>query len=222
MKWAVGLNYHIYDGVHNLTNKERKEIFIPVANQGVIYDYENNLQRQLQGHVCFVLYSAIKYQPLLTTKIEILLSLLTLVKIPCLLSGMSILVLLAKLFLIHILMASLLSISIIKEPWSQPLVKLQLLLNNGLPFGSGKKRNLATLLLKWTKKLTVCRSLSNSIITKISLLRLERQESFSGYGRTVKEASNSTLLKFQLKRLLLKQSSSQILVKQCLVQRKDS
>ena len=24
---------------------------MPVANQGVIYDYENNLQRQLQGHV---------------------------------------------------------------------------------------------------------------------------------------------------------------------------
>ena len=24
---------------------------MPVANQGVIFDYENNLQRQLQGHV---------------------------------------------------------------------------------------------------------------------------------------------------------------------------
>lgn len=53
LKWALGLNYHIYDGVHNLTNQERKEIFIPVANQGVIYDYENNLQRQLQGHVSY-------------------------------------------------------------------------------------------------------------------------------------------------------------------------
>jgi hypothetical protein len=51
LKWALGLNYHIYDGVHNLTNADRKEIFIPIANQGVIYDYDNNLQRQLQGHV---------------------------------------------------------------------------------------------------------------------------------------------------------------------------
>lgn len=75
LKWAVGLNYHIYDGVHNLTNKERKEIFIPVANQGVIYDYENNLQRQLQGHVCILLlFSVIRYQRRLTTNREILLS----------------------------------------------------------------------------------------------------------------------------------------------------
>ena len=72
LKWAVGLNYHIYDGVHNLTNRERKEIFIPVANQGVIYDYENNLQRQLQGHVLMLRLSVIKFQPLLITKIEIL------------------------------------------------------------------------------------------------------------------------------------------------------
>jgi hypothetical protein len=61
LKWALGLNYHIYDGVHNLTNSERKEIFIPVANQGVIYDYENNLQRQLQGHVRPLRFSATKY-----------------------------------------------------------------------------------------------------------------------------------------------------------------
>lgn len=24
LKWALGLNYHIFDGVHNLTNSERK------------------------------------------------------------------------------------------------------------------------------------------------------------------------------------------------------
>jgi hypothetical protein len=54
LKWSLGLNYHIYDGVHNLTNEFRKEIFIPVANQGVIFDYENNLQRQLQGHVTYL------------------------------------------------------------------------------------------------------------------------------------------------------------------------
>jgi len=30
------------DGVHNLTNDTRKEIFYPVGHTGVIYDYENN------------------------------------------------------------------------------------------------------------------------------------------------------------------------------------
>ena len=70
LKWAVGLNYHIFDGVHNLTNPQRKEIFIPVANQGVIYDYENNLQRQLQGHVPFTTLSATKYRLLRTTSDE--------------------------------------------------------------------------------------------------------------------------------------------------------
>ena len=24
LKWSLGLNYHIYDGVHNLTNANRK------------------------------------------------------------------------------------------------------------------------------------------------------------------------------------------------------
>lgn len=67
LKWAVGLNYHIFDGVHNLTNIDRKEIFIPVANQGVIYDYENNLQRQLQGHVPPLPPSATRYRRRPTT-----------------------------------------------------------------------------------------------------------------------------------------------------------
>lgn len=67
LKWALGLNYHIFDGVHNLTSRDRKEIFIPVANQGVIYDYENNLQRQLQGHVLPLLPSATRYPRLPTT-----------------------------------------------------------------------------------------------------------------------------------------------------------
>lgn len=62
LKWSLGLNYHIFDGVHNLTNEARKEIFIPVANQGVIFDYENNQQRQLQGHVFLILSSATKSQ----------------------------------------------------------------------------------------------------------------------------------------------------------------
>ena len=51
LKWALGLNYKIYNGVHNMTNKNRKEIFYVVGNTGVIYDYDNNSQRLLQGHV---------------------------------------------------------------------------------------------------------------------------------------------------------------------------
>lgn len=36
---------------------------MPVANQGVIFDYENNLQRQLQGHVnLYDICSVIKYK----------------------------------------------------------------------------------------------------------------------------------------------------------------
>jgi hypothetical protein len=51
LKWALGLNYKIFNGVHSMTNKSRKEIFYVVGNTGVIYDYDNNLQRLLQGHV---------------------------------------------------------------------------------------------------------------------------------------------------------------------------
>jgi len=43
LKWTVGFNYSIIDGVHNLTNKSRKEIFYASAHTGVIYDYENNV-----------------------------------------------------------------------------------------------------------------------------------------------------------------------------------
>lgn len=30
------------DGIHNLTNDHRREIFYAVGHTGVIYDYENN------------------------------------------------------------------------------------------------------------------------------------------------------------------------------------
>ncbi|EAS05799.2 WD-40 protein, putative (macronuclear) [Tetrahymena thermophila SB210] len=50
LKWTLGFNFQLTDGVHNLTNEKRKEIFYPVAHTGVIYDYENNTQRLLQGH----------------------------------------------------------------------------------------------------------------------------------------------------------------------------
>jgi hypothetical protein len=51
LKWTVGFNYNIINGVHNLTKKSRTEIFYASAHTGVIYDYENNSQRLLQGHV---------------------------------------------------------------------------------------------------------------------------------------------------------------------------
>jgi len=47
LKWTLGFNYSIVDGVHNLTNNNRKEIFYASAHTGVIYDYENNVQRLL-------------------------------------------------------------------------------------------------------------------------------------------------------------------------------
>lgn len=51
LKWTLGLNYKIFDGVHNLTSAHSKELFYAVGNTGVLYDYENNTQKLLQGHV---------------------------------------------------------------------------------------------------------------------------------------------------------------------------
>lgn len=42
LKWTIGFNYNIVNGVHNMTNHKRKEIFYASAHTGVIYDYENN------------------------------------------------------------------------------------------------------------------------------------------------------------------------------------
>ena len=50
LKWALGFNYELPDGAHNLTNDNRKEIFYIAGHTGVIYDYENRTQRLLQGH----------------------------------------------------------------------------------------------------------------------------------------------------------------------------
>ena len=50
LRWALGLNFEIVDGMHNLTNIHRKELFYAVGNTGVIYNYSNQGQRLLQGH----------------------------------------------------------------------------------------------------------------------------------------------------------------------------
>lgn len=82
---------------------------MPVANQGVIFDYENNLQRQLQGHVPKIYtYSVIKYRRLHIIVNLMSLSQLTRAMIPCWLCGTSQPVLPVKLYSILILMESLL------------------------------------------------------------------------------------------------------------------
>ncbi|CAK90550.1 unnamed protein product (macronuclear) [Paramecium tetraurelia] len=50
LSWTLGFNYKMVNGVHNLTNDSRKEIFYATAHTGVIFDYGNNQQRLLQGH----------------------------------------------------------------------------------------------------------------------------------------------------------------------------
>ena len=49
----MGFNYKLINGTHNLTNRNRREIFYASAHTGVIYDYGNNTQRLLQGHVIY-------------------------------------------------------------------------------------------------------------------------------------------------------------------------
>jgi len=46
----MGFNKDIDQGVHNLTNDTRHEIFYSAAHSGVIYDYANKTQKLLQGH----------------------------------------------------------------------------------------------------------------------------------------------------------------------------
>lgn len=210
LKWALGLNYHIYDGVHNLTNRDRKEVFIPVANQGVIYDYENNLQRQLQGHVLIRLDSATKSQPPPTIKLETSSSLQIPEKIQCWWFGTSIVVPLAKPSSALTRTELRLWISVKMGRWSWPLVGQTVPLSNGSPCGNGKKRNLATLQQRWTKKLTACKGLLSSTMDKTNLSLQEKQEFCFGCGRTVKGDLSCILLRFLPRKPSLKQCSFQI------------
>ena len=50
LKWVIGFNKDIINGVHNLTSDERTEIFYSAAHTGVIYNYETREQKLLQGH----------------------------------------------------------------------------------------------------------------------------------------------------------------------------
>lgn len=50
LQWVIGYNKDILDGIHNLTNNERTEIFYSSAHTGVIYDYREKTQKLLQGH----------------------------------------------------------------------------------------------------------------------------------------------------------------------------
>lgn len=50
LKWVIGFNKDILNGVHNLTSGDRTEIFYSAAHTGVIYNYETREQKLLQGH----------------------------------------------------------------------------------------------------------------------------------------------------------------------------
>lgn len=50
LKWVLGYNKEIDQGVHNLTTDQRTEIFYSAAHSGVLYDYQSKSQKLLQGH----------------------------------------------------------------------------------------------------------------------------------------------------------------------------
>ena len=50
LKWVLGYNKEIDQGVHNLTTETRTEIFYTAAHSGVLYDYMGKTQKLLQGH----------------------------------------------------------------------------------------------------------------------------------------------------------------------------
>jgi WD40 repeat protein len=50
LKWCIGFNYKLVNGVINLENKSREQIFYVSGNTGVIYDYRDSKQVLLQGH----------------------------------------------------------------------------------------------------------------------------------------------------------------------------
>jgi len=50
LKWMIGFNKDIVNGVHSITTQTRKAIFYTSAHTGVIYDRTTGKQRLLQGH----------------------------------------------------------------------------------------------------------------------------------------------------------------------------
>ena len=49
MAWSFGLNKNV--PVLNLTDERSKTVMYACAHTGVLYDFENNKQTLLQGHV---------------------------------------------------------------------------------------------------------------------------------------------------------------------------
>jgi hypothetical protein len=60
--------------------------------------------------------------------------------------------------------------------------------------------SLAIYQLKWTKKSIVCKNLLNLITINNNLPRLDKQESYFGFGKIMKEALSFILLKFRPKK----------------------
>lgn len=152
--------------------------------------------------------SATKSQRLPTTKPETSLLRLTLARTPCWSFGMSTPALLAKPSLTPIQTEWSLLISTTTAPWSLLSAKQLRPPSSGSPYGSGRKNNLALLLPRWMRRWIVSKSSSSSIIIKINLRRLDKQEYYSGCGRAAKEVLNCTRLKFHLRRPSLRRSSS--------------
>lgn len=90
------------------------------------------------------------------------------------------------------------------------------------PCGNGRMRILVLFLPKWTKKLIACKNSSSLIITNDNSQLQDRLVFFFGFGKIMREASNSTLHKFLPKRHSLKQFSFQTHHKQCQEQNKES
>ena len=54
MSWSFGVSKNV--PVLNLTDDLRRSIMYPCANAGIIYEFEQNTQIILQGHVSHCLY----------------------------------------------------------------------------------------------------------------------------------------------------------------------
>lgn len=54
LKWAYGINCNI--PAINLSDENRTTIAYSVAHVAVLYDYVNNQQKILQGHVCIYIF----------------------------------------------------------------------------------------------------------------------------------------------------------------------
>lgn len=64
LAFSIGYSSHKSNCVHNLTTgTNKKEIFFPASNTGVIYNYETNKQKLLQGHCNEITATCVAYDP---------------------------------------------------------------------------------------------------------------------------------------------------------------